>query len=691
MLIFSATAVALLRRGTRTTDDCSGSCNHNQGVEYDDGDEWENRFERELEDRLDGESQHGLKDDSSAVDRIKSEVFAAPCIISTTSPTCAIEDAASQENYAAAPDAPANPSDRGDDFNHHEERQGTIASATFNMLSTMIGGGSLSLPLALYGTGNALVGPLMLVLFAFLTMFCARIHVATARMLSPPPRRQQQQQPSPRGKDTYESVASGALGRRATVPVTALVTALCFFGISGYAVLLRDMLQPITNALWKQPPSSSGPSLPNNLTMLIVVLVITPLCAVKTLTALQRFSAASMVSVLVVGACVLVRSVQCSLSMYHSLSYYNFRDALELLPRSGKDLLDAFPLYVSFFLCHYNLLPIHNDLQNPTPSRVQCWLRSTIWSATAFYMVLGVSGSVYGRCAAASTLEAAIAPSTIESLDSSPPPAVAMSGNILLDFPQDDPLLLVGRMCLALTLALALPMWTFPVRGVVLRAVPERFPSSALRFLGTWRRRRRQEQHRTEPPICEEPMRCERDSTTCALSCTLTADETQPPTNRSSGITDVEAPPHLLLSDASAVITTHEDPSFRMRLWTAAFVLWSASAVACCVSSIDVVLSLLGSSLSIFLSYLIPCAAYLAVIKRRRVIMSSPVDCGACSDDADGGCDHHLHPFRLHDDDLSQHPQCSKWLARALNVAFVPLMLLSFVNAVYNTFCRPSV
>jgi hypothetical protein len=53
-------------------------------------------------------------------------------------------------------------------------RGGSIASARFKILSTMVGGGILSLPLAFSKSGNGLVGPLCLILFGLLTD-CGRV------------------------------------------------------------------------------------------------------------------------------------------------------------------------------------------------------------------------------------------------------------------------------------------------------------------------------------------------------------------------------------------------------------------------------------------------------------------------------------------------------------------------------------
>jgi amino acid permease len=277
-------------------------------------------------------------------------------------------------------------------------------------------------------------------------------------------------------------------------------------------------------------------------------------------------------------------------------------------------VLDVFPLYVSCFVCHYNLLPVHNDLKDPTPRRVGHWLRSTVGYAAAFYMVMGVSGSAYGHCTAAGHV---------------------VSGNILLDFPEDDPLLMVGRMCLAVTLALAFPMLTIPARDIVLRS-------------SLFTKHKRQSRPQANGGEGEAATNTESD----------TNDLTEPLLSE-----DVEAAP----SSGTDATSISKDPSLLARLFTAILVFWSAAAVASCVRSIDVVWDLLGSSLSILLSYLIPCGAYLAVVRQHEVQVRAGQE---------------------GEHDLSS-PRLSKWLAAALVVAYVPLMVISTANAVHNTFFKP--
>ena len=427
-------------------------------------------------------------------------------------------------------------------------RKGTISSACFNLLSTMVGGGSLSLPLAFQQAGNGLMAPLVLIATALITDFCFRILVASA----PAPN------PSQRGTASFESVAHAAFGSKAHLVSTLLVCFMCFFGTVGYAVLLRDMLEPLSDAIWQDATRMT-----RNLGMLSIVLLVTPLCALENLTSLEKFGATSMFSVLVLGTCVMIRSFQCVAQTGHW--------EVQLLPESPRMLLDAVPLFISCFVCHYNVHPVHNDLKQPTPKRVSRWLRLTTWGATTFYMAIGFSGSLYAACT----------------------PGGHITGNILLSFDDSDPLLLVGRLCLALTITLAFPMLTIPARDIILRAWKEG-ASTAL-----------------EDNDLEEPLLNGEDN---------------------NNEHRVEAPPSILKRLAVAIV-----------------VFWSGAGVACCVSSIDVVWDLLGSSLSIILSFLIPFGSYLVLVKE-------------------------------------QNNRFSRLVCFILLSVFVPLMFLSTGNAIMNTF-----
>jgi amino acid permease len=604
-----------------------------------------------------------------------------------------------QAAAAAAPAAPENNdhSRHGNNNNdnnnngstNNNRRVGTTASARFNILSTMVGGGSLSIPLAFQKTGNGLLAPLLLLCTACLTQFTFDLLIHSSRALSAVSASTAQ-----RGNVTFENMTAAAFGPKAFCFSAALVTLMCFFGTVGYAVLLRDMMQPIADYMFQIPEATAGiagPSKSNNLTMWSIVLLVTPLCALQTLTSLQRFGALSMLSVLVVGMCIVYRSGQCLQERIEA--GHDWTESFELWPRDWKQVLNAFPLYISVYVCHYNILTVHNELRAPSASRVSWWLQSTTWTATLFYLTMGLAGSAYASCT----------------------PSGQISGNVLLDFDEKDPLLLVGRLCLAITITLAFPMLTIPARDILIRAW---CMSASWRKTWTWSSvfcccccgggggvDVDDEPEQTAVAASHVPFTLEATTTTtqdeesngshASLQKPLLSDEETAASSLNNNHQEEHHDDHLRASDDShhqngngignhqnghnqnpapqqnSGNTGHQqqpqdedevDPaasaSFATRLGVAMLAFYAAAAVASCVQSIDVVWDLLGSSLSILLCQLIPCASYLGIMRLQYIQQAGQA-----------------HAQKL-----------QKLVAVLILVLFIPLALVSTANAVYNTF-----
>jgi len=477
-------------------------------------------------------------------------------------------------------------------------REGTIASARFNILSTMVGGGCLSLPLAFQQSGNSLLGPLLLFLTALVTDFCFRLLVASAVHLKRP-------HSTRPGTDSFESITQEAFGPKAFVMSQMLVFFMCFFGAVGYSVLLRDMMEPINDLLLEHLTFIQNAWLTKNLTMFAVILLVTPFTTLQTLTSLKNCGAMSMFSVLVLGSCIVFRSVQCQ--VHSPEPWYSY---VTLFPESPRDLLDALPLYISCFVCHYNILPVHNELQNPTTPRVSWWLRTTTWGAFGLYLIMGWTGSAYGHCT----------------------PSGKVHGNVLLDFDKKDPLLMVGRMCLAVTITLAFPMLVIPGRDIIIRSY---LPGSTTETV---------EQSTLDDDL-QEPLLSEEDN----------ADEPVPNDDN-----DEEAPLDAV-SEHENADGVPPSSSYWVRLLVSITIFWTAGTVASLVDGIEVVWDLLGSSLSILLSFLIPCGSYLVITSKEELTW-------------------------LVDTSPDRKKFWSRILCWILIGIFIPLMFISTANAIENTF-----
>ena len=129
------------------------------------------------------------------------------------------------------------------------QRQGTISSARFNLLSSMVGGGSLSLPLAFHQTGNMFVAPLLLLATGAIAQQSI-IFLIKAGIYSTGGNEngnklnggmdRNRTVDSRKGTASYENVALKAFGPSARVFSMALVSACCFFGSIGYCVLVSE-------------------------------------------------------------------------------------------------------------------------------------------------------------------------------------------------------------------------------------------------------------------------------------------------------------------------------------------------------------------------------------------------------------------------------------------------------------------
>jgi len=359
--------------------------------------------------------------------------------------------------------------------------EGTTFSALLNLLSSMVGGGSLSLPLAFCLSGNAGVSPVLLLFFAITADFSIMCLIDSSRL-------QFGIGPRARRKSSYEAVAQAAFGPRMKEFSMVLVVLICFFGCVGYCVLLRDLMDPLAHYLshllsGSQSSSSGlntsstisiskifeflqssndnetaqsvrGPSFMENTTMWVIILCITPLCTLQTLTSLQNVGAASMVAVTLVAMCISYRSYQCNFSDtdYH-IRHGNWKTFINYTPVDFNSFLTSLPLLLSCYICHFNVISVHNEFRTPTTKKIKKTIHCTTLISTLFYLWIGWAGSLYANCT----------------------PSGHVQGNVLLDFPDGDDLLLMGRICLACTIAFAFPMMVLPARDTILRLFDARF------------------------------------------------------------------------------------------------------------------------------------------------------------------------------------------------------------------------
>lgn len=492
-------------------------------------------------------------------------------------------------------------------------RKGTLTSARLNILSTMVGGGSLSVPLAFHQAGNAFLGPLLLILFAFLVK--QSIHLLVNAAILSHPEDDKPDTCKSKGSKSFESVTSHAFGPKAKNFTMGLLSTICFLTIVGYAVLLRDMLLPISDMIFGtgsvDGATSTGPTFNHNITMLVVVFFVTPLCTLRDLTPLEKVGAVSMLSIFTVACCITYRSVQCNFSSsYDDKRLMEWYDYISYVPETKQgfgvafhELLNSLPILLSVFMCHFNVLPVHNELAEPTPKRVKTLFSFSIWGACIFYVFVGFSGSMYGNCT----------------------PDGVVEGNVLLSFDKDDVLLMVGKLCLSLTITAAFPILVVPCRDVLLRAL---------------------------------------------------ANNTETEGNDDSG--EVQENGHdlaePLLDESNTAPAIGDRDNATQRRLVSIIIFWSAAALGCCVESIDIVWDILGGSLSLIMAFILPSASYIVISKLCEEYQHGDLE------DCEG--EENLHAENGLDNESISKP--GREFASFLVFLFIPMMIFLTGNAIFN-------
>lgn len=468
----------------------------------------------------------------------------------------------------------------------------------------------MSLPLAFHQAGKGFLGPVLLIFIAFIVK--QSIHLLINAAILSHPMDDRPENIKYKGTKSFESVAFHAFGAKAKKFTMGLLSIICFFTIVGYGVLLRDMLLPVSDMIFGPDANgNTGPSFHHNLTMLCIILLVTPLCTLCDLTPLESVGAISMLSIMTVAGCITYRSYQCNFSPLYAdmrktewYEYINYVPSREYgLIGAFHDFLNALPIIMSVFMCHFNVLPVHNELCNPSSTRVKKLFASSIWGACAFYLFVGFSGSMYGNCTEDGKVE----------------------GNVLLSFDEDDSLLMIGRICLSLTITAAFPILVVPCRDVVIRALEESHTGDTY----------------TDNGDLDESM----------IEPLLNGTEQDHNSSKSENV-------------------------YRRKVISIA-IFWLGAILASFVESIDIVWDILGGSLSLIMGFLLPSASFLVISKLVPIYANNETNA------SEQGLEQQQHEQVDRDSsNFTEFPD--RRFACLLIFLIVPIMILLTCNAIYN-------
>ncbi|TMW56397.1 hypothetical protein Poli38472_006407 [Pythium oligandrum] len=302
---------------------------------------------------------------------------------------------------------------------HSKERTATSRSAVFNLVSTIIGGGVLSLPYAFDKCGLVLAVVFM-VISAAASNFSLYVIVSSSRRGS---------------AATYEEVVRKALGVRAGLITVTLLVMLTFLTLVAYTILVKDLVGTLAGEFLYGRLLSVAEK---NVLTIICISLVSPFLFAKSMDALRFTSIFSLASVFTLAMAITIRSVY---SPPSDVLLLRNDVPIKLFPDNWKDPVYAFPIISVSFLCHFNVLPVYRELKKPTRRRLKNIVTCTMASTWFFYMVVGFTGYFFAYRQVG-----------------------GVKDDILNNFAGNDQLVNIGRLGLLVTILLSMPLIIQPCR-----------------------------------------------------------------------------------------------------------------------------------------------------------------------------------------------------------------------------------
>eukprot|EP00940_MAST-03C_sp_MAST-3C-sp2_P002169 g2169.t1 len=303
----------------------------------------------------------------------------------------------------------------------------TVLMSTYNLTSTILGAGILSLPFAFRESG-IVAGVCMLVVTAVLSNFSCGLVLSSYVWTH---------------KASYGDIAGKLYGRAAQVIVEAIVMLLNIGACAAYMLVVKELMPPSLAYLL---PSVFGGASDELLTAILVFGIVLPLCCLRDISSLRFTSMLAFGFAIFLVVAVSVRSVQ------HMSSLYGDGEdpvcSVAYKPHGLVGIFRALPLFSFSYICHLNVLPVYEFLRSRSPARMRKVFGLAMFFVTVLYVVVGSFGS-------------------LRFCDHTPGDILAFPGGSdgnCGHFPTSDALITVARLAQTLTCTLALPLITLPTR-----------------------------------------------------------------------------------------------------------------------------------------------------------------------------------------------------------------------------------
>ncbi|KAH8821184.1 amino acid transporter-like protein [Xylogone sp. PMI_703] len=296
-----------------------------------------------------------------------------------------------------------------------------LRSAFMNMANSIIGAGIIGQPYALRQAG-LLTGVILLVVLTVTVDWTIRLIVINSKLS---------------GSHSFQGTVEHCFGKTGLIAISIAQWAFAFGGMVAFGVIIGDSIPHVLTALWPGLPDVPVIGLLASRRAVIVVFVLGisyPLSLYRDIAKLAKASTLALISMMVILIAVVTQGFLVPSDLRGSFS--------TPLLTINDGVFQAIGVISFAFVCHHNSLLIYGSLEKPTIDR---FARVTHMSTT-ISMIACLLMALAGFLTFGSYTQ----------------------GNILNNFPSDNTMVNIARLCFGLNMLTTLPLEAFVCREVML-------------------------------------------------------------------------------------------------------------------------------------------------------------------------------------------------------------------------------
>ena len=466
-------------------------------------------------------------------------------------------------------------------------RRTSLNNATFNLVATIVGGGVLSLPQAFAKAGIVLCTALLL-FSAVITEFSLYLLCSCARR-------------SGGCAKSYMEIVKYAFGDVAELCMTFVLWIFLCGVLIAFYVLILGIFSPLLKAFLGSNQHNhhlgsilnmvmdvdvDGPYFDRGLLCGVLILMM-PFILKRNLYALRHICYVGFCSVCVIIISMSIRAVQRNLFVYDLLDYSNstHRPEIKYYSTDPNDVLFAFPICVLSFLCSQNMVEVHSSLVNPSRKRVKKVLRTSIVSTFFLFLSFAFAGYFYSYSDCKDNIFLNFGEYYTTYLCDCRI-YILMRSTLIFAYILDpsDPLIIVGRISMGVTLMFGVPVVLVPCRDA---------------FLSIFDQLNHLKVSKSKHHVAIDERTFLSSKNIYTYSSLMNVNDTEKNVSHSD-----EKQQHSQHSMFSHIISTF-------------FIITSTFLIAVAVPGVAIIWDILGSSMALIIGFILPCACYLKIRRKK--------------------------------------------------------------------------